>query len=105
MTNRHQHSQQQIMLGTMLLLINDADFLHGYDNGYETFHTYHPKEEAVDTSTLLFLLKNGWNAGHSDQWVTGYIMGWLAAFYEQEKGQLALSTSVSAPCDREDGNL
>ena len=97
MTQGHsQHHQQQIALGTTLLLIDDADFLQGFDNGYETCHTYHPKGEAIDTSTFLFLLRNGWDTGHSDQWNTGYIMGWLAAFYEQEKGQLALSTYVSA---------
>ncbi len=92
-----QQQHQQIALGTTLLLIDDEDFLHGYDNGYETFHTYRSKEEAVDTSTLLCLLRNGWNAGHNnDQWNTGYIVGWLAAFYEQENGQFALSTYVSA---------
>ena len=93
---------QQIALGAILLLIDDEDFLHGYTNGYETFHVYHPNEERrVDTSTLLFLLKNGWNAGQTDQWNTGYIIGWLAALYEQEDGQFAFSTSISAPCEAE----
>lgn len=49
----------------------------------------------IGTNTLLFLLKNGWNAGPSDQWTTGYIMGWLVAFYEQEDGQSERSTDVN----------
>ncbi len=95
---------QQIALGNTLLILDDEDFLHGYTNGYENSHTYHPKgEEGIDTSTLLFLLKNGWDAGHTDQWNTGYIMGWLAAFYEQEAGQFALSTYVTTSCERRGG--
>ncbi len=93
------HHQQQVMIGTIQLLIDEKDFLRGYSNGYDTFHRYHSKEECIDTSLLLFLLKNGWNAGHSDLWMTGYIMGWLAAFYEQEAGQFALSTDETLLCD------
>ncbi len=93
--------QQQVVLGTMLLRIDDEDFLCGYTNGYETFHAYHHKEDAVDTSTLLFLLRNGWNAGHTDQWMTGYILRWLAAFYEQEDGQFALSMDAPTLCNPE----
>ncbi len=99
-----QQRQQQATIGNALLMIDDEDFVSGYHEGYENCHVYHHKEEGyenchvyhhkeeegVDTSTLLFLLKNGWDAGHSDQWNTGYIVGWLAAFYEQEHGQLAL---------------
>ena len=53
------------------------------------------KEECRDTTLLLFLFRNGWGAGQSDMWMTGYIMGWLTAFYEQEDGQLALCISVA----------
>ncbi len=93
------HSHLQVMIGTMRLLIDDEDFLRGYRHGYETFHTYHSKEESIDTSTLLFLLRNGWGAGHSDVWMTGYIMGWLGAFYEQEEDQFALSTDAPLLCE------
>jgi len=93
--------QQRVAIGNILLILDDEDFLRGYTNGYETSHTYHPKGEGIDTSTLLFLLKNGWDAGHTDQWNTGYIMGWLAAFYEQEAGQFALSVYVSTHYDPE----
>ena len=98
MTQQLYH-QQQVMIGTIHLLIDDEDFLRSYRNGYETFHTYHSKEESMDISTLLFLLRNGWDAEHSDSWMTGYIMGWLAAFYEQEEGQFALSTDETRLCD------
>ncbi len=86
---------QQVVIGTVHLHIDDKDFLHGYSNGYKMFHTYHSKEECLDTALLLFLFRNGWGAGHSDTWMAGYIMGWLAAFYEQEDGQLALCISVA----------
>ncbi len=99
---------QQVSLGTRQVMVEDEEFVHGFDTGYDTCHTYHHHthtDEVMSTDTFLFLLRNGWGAGRSDQWTTGYIMGWLAAFYEQEEGQLALSTDVSAPCDREGGNL
>ncbi len=83
-----------LSIGTRTILSEDEDFVHGYTNGYETHHTYHQHNDLLDTSTLLFLLRNGWDAGHSDEWNTGYIMGWLAGFYEQEAGQLALSMNV-----------
>lgn len=93
--------QHQATIGNALLLIDDEDFVYGYHEGYETYQTYHHnKEGGVDTSTLLFLLKNGWDAGHSDLWNTGYIAGWLAAFYEQEDGQFALSTYMITCCER-----
>lgn len=81
---------QQATVGTTFLIIDDEDFLHGYHEGYTTCQTYHHNKESLNTSILLFLLKNGWDAGYSDHWNTGYIVGWLAAFYEQEQGQLAL---------------
>jgi hypothetical protein len=76
-------------LGKRQVLIEDEEFMRGFNIGYDTFHAHHTQDdEMIGTTTLLFLLKNGWNAGMSDQWTTGYIMGWLAAFYEQEDGQL-----------------
>ena len=93
------HHLQQVMIGTIHLLIDDEDFLRGYTNGYETFHIHHSKVGCIDTCMLLFLLRNGWDAGHSDSWMTGYIMGWLAAFYEPEEGQFALSTDETRQCD------
>lgn len=91
--------QQQVAIGKTLLLIDDKDFLPGYTDGYETFHAYRSKGDGVDSSTLLFLLRNRWDTGHTDQWNTGYIMGWIAAFYEQENGQFTLSTSLNEAYD------
>ena len=71
-------------IGTVHLSRDDEDFVSGYQEGYNTYKTYHDNEEGVDTATLLFLIKNGGNAGRSDPWNTGYIVGWLAALYEQE---------------------
>ncbi len=85
---------QQITIGNAHILVDDEDFVQGYHDGYETCHTYHHHEEMIDTSTFLFLLRNGWDTGRSEQWNTGYILGWLAAFYEQEKGTLALCVDV-----------
>ena len=86
------HHQQQVRIGTMHLLIDDTDFLRGYNTGYRTFHTHHAQGECIDIAHLLFLFRNGWGAGHSDMWMTGYITGWLGALYEQDAGQFALLT-------------
>ena len=84
------HDQQQLRIGTLTLHIDDRDFLRGYNTGYRTFHAHHVEGGCIDIAHLFFLFRNGWGAGHSDIWMTGYIMGWLAALYEQDKGQFAL---------------
>jgi len=98
-----QQQQQVVVLGTIQVLVDDTAFVQGYETGYGTYHTYHAQQDdgVIEVSTLLFLLRNGWNVGQSDQWNTGYIMGWLAAFYEQEKGMFALSTYVANVGDAE----
>ncbi len=90
-----QHQPQYITIGTIPLVIEDKEFINGFERGYDSYHTYHQRGEVIETSTLFFLLKNGWNADHSEMWTTGYIMGWLAGLYEQEDGQLALCVSVT----------
>lgn len=95
MTTRQPFRQQQVALGTILIMIEGEEFIGGFESGYDSYHTYHHRDEVIETSTLLFLLKNGWNGDKSEMWTTGYIMGWLAAFYEQEEGQLALCIPVT----------
>ena len=90
-----QHQSQYITIGTIPLLIEDKEFVSGFERGYESYHTYHQHGEVIETSTLLFLLRNGWNADHTDMWTTGYIMGWLAGLYEQENGQFALCMPIT----------
>jgi hypothetical protein len=85
------HDGQQVRIGTLSLHVDDRDFPRGYNTGYRTFHTHHAQGECIDIAHLFFLLGNGWGAGHSDMRMTGYIIGWLAALYEQDKGQFALS--------------
>lgn len=84
-----------VALGAMFLLIEDEEFIGGFEHGYDIYHTHHQHGEVIETGTLFFLLKNGWNADQSEMWTTGYIMGWLAGFYEQEDGQLALYIPVT----------
>ncbi len=88
-------SPQSVTIGTIPLLTEDKDFADGFERGYDNYHTYHRRSEVIETSTLFFLLRNGWNADHSEMWTTGYIMGWLAGLYEQEDGQLALCMPVT----------
>lgn len=90
------HVQQQVVaIGTRSVLVEDEDLVRAYDAGYEAYHQYHRHDDVIDSAILLFHLRNGWNNGCSDMWNTGYIIGWLAAFYEQEEGQLARSTDVN----------
>ncbi len=85
-----------ISIGNKTILAEDAGFAHGYDAGYETYYCYHRNDDVFDLSLLLFQLRNGWNSDCSEIETTGYIMGWFAAFYEQEKGQLSRSIDVNA---------
>lgn len=80
------------------MLVEDEEFARDYDLGYETYHRYH-RDEVIDSALLLFQVRNGWNDACSDMHNTGLLLGWLAAFYEQEDGQLALSVSMTE--DRE----
>ncbi len=91
---------QQVFPGTVTIAEEDEEFVNGFDRGYKSYHTFHLQGEIIETSTFLFLLKNGWNAGTSDMWNTGYIMGWLKGFYEQEDRQRVRSTYI---CGRSDG--
>lgn len=88
-----------ISIGNKRVLVEDEDFARSYDKGYETYHRYHHDDEMVDSALLLFQVRNGWNDAHSEMETTAYIMGWLAAFYEQEQGQLAQFVSVMGDCE------
>lgn len=87
--------QQRASIGNRSVVVEDEDFVRAYNAGYETYYLYHRDDEVIDVSLLLFQLRNGWNGERSDMWTTGYIMGWLGAFYEQEDGQLALCVPVT----------
>jgi len=84
------HVQQPhlISIGNKSVLVEDENFAHAYDVGYETYYRYHRDDDVIDSAILLFQLRNGWNDACSEMETTSYIMGWLAAFYEQEEGQL-----------------
>jgi len=99
MTTGPHFQQQQVSLGATLIMIEDEEFIGGFETRYDSYHTYHQQGEVIEISTLLFLLKNGWNGERSEMWTAGYIMGWLAGFYEQEDGQLALSVPVTQQCE------
>ncbi len=94
-----QVEQYRVSIGNKSILVEDEEFAHAYDAGYETYHRYHRDDDVIDSAILLFQLRNGWNGGCSAMWTTGYIMGWLAAFYEQEEGQLAFSVYLSESCE------
>ncbi len=93
---QHQHI---VAIGNRSVLVEDEEFARAYDAGYETHDRYHRDDEVIDASLLLFQLRNGWNERCSEMENTGYIMGWLAGFYEQVKGQLALSVPVTQQCE------
>ncbi len=91
----HVQQPHMVSIGNKSVLVEDEEFARAYDEGYETYHRYHCDDDVIDSSILFFQLRNGWNGGYSEMWTTGYLMGWLAGFYEQEEGQLALSVSVT----------
>jgi hypothetical protein len=58
------------------------DFQEGFVEGVAQYQHWHQHEEWVGTSTLLFLVRNGWgNNTRTEMWQTGYIVGWLFAFF------------------------
>jgi len=87
--------QHRVSIGNRSVLVEDEEFVYAYDAEYETYHRYHRQGDVIDSAILLFQLRNGWNERCSEMWNTGYIMGWLAAFYEQEDGQLARFVCVN----------
>ena len=88
---------QMISIGKKMVLVEDEEFERAYDKGYENYHRYHHDDEVIDSALLLFQVRNGWNGEHSEMQITAYIVGWLAAFYEQEEGQLARTVDVCGP--------
>ncbi len=90
-----QVQQHTIRIGNKSVVVEDDHFVQAYDAGYEAYYRYHRDDGVIDASLLLFQLRNGWNGECSDMWTTGYLMGWLTAFYEQEEGQLARSIDVN----------
>ncbi len=91
--------QHRVSIGNKSVLVEDEEFARAYDAGYGTYHRYHRDDDVIDSALLLFQLRNGWNERCSGMWTTGYLMGWLAAFYEQEEGQLSLSVYLSESCE------
>ncbi len=89
------HHAHVVSIGKMSVLVEDEDLVQAYDAGYEAYNRYHRQDDVIDASLLLFQLRNGWNSECSDMWNTGYLMGWLAGFYEQEQGVLALCMAVT----------
>ncbi len=84
-----------ISIGNKTVLVEDEEFARAYDKGYETYHRYHRDEEVIDSALLLFQVRNGWNDACSDLYNVGFLLGWLAAFYEQKDGHLALYAPVT----------
>lgn len=90
-----QVQQKLVAIGKRIVVIEDDHFVQAYDAGYGAYYRYHRQDEVIDSSLLLFQLRNGWNGECSEMWTTGYLMGWLAGFYEQGEGQLARSMDVN----------
>lgn len=73
----------QFGASTVLIEGEHTDFGAGYEQGYEQ-HSHHYRQGGlpIETSTLLFLIRNGFAPGISEMWQIGYVVGWLAACYE-----------------------
>ncbi len=87
-------------IGTKAVLLDESDydeFVRGYDDGYETCHRHRRDNTTIYASTLLFYVRNGWNDTRSDMYNTKFQVGWLAAFLEQEEGQLARCVDINSP--------
>jgi hypothetical protein len=70
------------------IVLEHPEFRAGYEEGHRQYERWHRHDTGITTSTLLFLVRNGWGAGtSSDLWQTGYIVGWLFALFEHMTDQ------------------
>ncbi len=93
-------SLSTVTIGAKTVLLDESDydeFVRGYDDGYETCHRHRRDNTTICASTLLFYVRNGWNDAVSVMYNTGFLVGWLAAFLEQEEGQLARCVDINSP--------
>jgi hypothetical protein len=80
-----------MVIGDKTVLVDDAEFVRAYDKGHATYYRYHSDEKVIDVALLAFQVQSG---SGSEMHHIGTILGWLAAFFEQEKGQLARTIDV-----------
>jgi hypothetical protein len=73
-------------IGDKTVLVDDAEFVRAYDQGHATYYRYHRDEKVIDVALLAFQVQSG---SGTEMHHIGAILGWLAAFFEQEPGQLA----------------
>ncbi len=93
MTQGHPY---RMSIGGKTVLVDDDEFVRAYDKGHATYYRYHRDEKVIDVALLAFQVQSG---SGSEMHHIGAILGWLAAFFEQEEGQLACSIEVNGTND------
>ena len=86
----------KMSIGDKTVLVDDDEFVRAYDKGHATYYRYHRNEKVIDVALLAFQVQSG---SGSEMHPIGAILGWLAAFFEQEEGQLARSVAVNGMDD------
>ena len=94
MAQQHAYSMS---IGSKTVLVDDEEFVRAYDKGHATYYRYHRDEQVMDVALLAFQVQSSSEMHH-----IGAILGWLAAFFEQEEGQLARTFEVHAPDTKTD---
>ena len=84
-------------IGSKTVLVDDEEFVRAYDKGHATYYRYHRDEQVIDVALLAFQVQSAGHDDSSEMHHIGGILGWLAAFFEQEEGQLARIIDIHAP--------
>jgi hypothetical protein len=89
-----QQRPSRTVIGDKTVLVDDDEFVLAYDQGHATYYRYHRDEKVIDAALLAFQIQSG---SGPEMRPIGAILGWLAAFFEQEEGQLARTVDIHTP--------
>ncbi len=79
------------------------EFVCGYDQGYASAYDETPhNNNLLSLSHVLMQVQNNWNHAVSPVVCAGFLVGWLALFFEQEQGEFARTQSVSVSSTERD---
>ncbi len=90
-----------VTLGTTKHILLDEseveEFIRGFDDGYESSYYETPHDNCMlSLSHVLMQVQNSWNHAPSPVLYAGFLVGWLALFFEQEQGEFARTQDVSS---------
>lgn len=81
----HQPHQHTLHLGSTAICVQDDEFQHGYQQGYQRFHQMHARRQVDDHTIATFLAGATTNTMASARENAGYITGWFSALLRRQE--------------------